>query len=443
MVIRFIKKEIKNSSREGREEGSALASVLMIATIIVLFIGGIFSVIVMQGRFIQRDIHKTQSMYAAEQHLFEYLYSKRDSLLSESDRNANYEHVRFANHGLLGLVQSSGFVGNQESHIQVLIGTQADPYLDFAIALGDTNSALTLTGSPSISGDIQTGQRGVQFDNFRGSPYQGTFDGKNTQPTDVYDDFQDFGSILDSLISSFEDKVRSNENSVNRFLFEDDADSDDLNAIPPDMTEIIVKGNLAIDKPLSVSDYLQILVSDSVFITEKMEGSHLIIYSGEYLELSEKAEVQGQFFTPGNAVVSGQSYLRYPSVLGVYFKQAGFEPKTPLQLTGDSIIDGLLLTVHENVSSASGSDFKNIVEDNALIRGAFFNTGLSEITGSVFGTVITDSFEFYESPTSYVNWIREGEIDVFQRPDRLSLPYNFGSIQEYEIIDYRIIDEAP
>jgi len=443
LAIRFIKKEIKNTSREGREEGSALASVLIIATIIVLFIGGIFSVIVMQGRFIQRDIHKTQSVYAAEQHLFEYVYSKRDSLLSESDRNANYEHVRFTNHGLFGLVHSSGFVGNQESHIQVLVGTQADPYLDFAIALGDTNSALSLTGNPSILGDILTGQKGIQFDNFRGSPYRGTFEGENRPLTEVYSDLQDFGMILDSLVTGFDDTINSAETSQDTFLFEDDTEADDLIAVPSETKRIIVQGNLVIDKPVRVSDYVEILVSDSVFIYEKIEGSHLIVYSGEYVELSENAEAQGQFFTSGNAVVSGQSYLRYPSILGVYFRQAGFEPQSPLRLSGDSIIDGLLLTVHEDVSSARRSDFKNTIEENAIVRGAFFNTGLSEIKGSVFGTVITNSFEFYDSPRSYVNWIREGEMDVFQRPERLSLPYNFGSIQEYEIIDYRIIDEAP
>lgn len=64
---------IKTSEIWVDEEGSALSSVLIISVIILTFIGAILSGVLLQARFIQRDINQAKAMYAAEQQLFEYL----------------------------------------------------------------------------------------------------------------------------------------------------------------------------------------------------------------------------------------------------------------------------------------------------------------------------------------------------------------------------------
>ena len=65
---------------------------------------------------------------------------------------------------------------------------------------------------------------------------------------------------------------------------------------------------------------------------------------------------------------------------------------------------------------------KNIIEEGAIVRGVYFNSGITEHKGKILGTLLTQNFQFYESPTSYINWIREGEIDLSLRPRKLAIP---------------------
>jgi len=103
---------IKTSEIWRNEEGSALSSVLIISVIILTFIGAILSGILLQARFIQKDINKTKANYAAEKQLFEYL------------SNPEIEHsgiqIEFQNG--FEQVQSSAIVGNTSITVQAIVG---------------------------------------------------------------------------------------------------------------------------------------------------------------------------------------------------------------------------------------------------------------------------------------------------------------------------------
>ena len=168
-------KKIINLPIKEYEEGSALASVLIITTILFLFIGGILSAFMVQSKFIQRDIDQTHAIYSAEKQLYEYFYYKQQKIGQNVIPEYLQTNVNSKQHGLYDLVESKSIKKNRVSTLKTLIGSNADQLLKFAVVLGDTNSALTLTGNPKIAGNMQVGAKGIRNDNFRGIPFKGSF----------------------------------------------------------------------------------------------------------------------------------------------------------------------------------------------------------------------------------------------------------------------------
>lgn len=434
-------KKIINLAIKEYEEGSALASVLIISTILFLFIGGILSAFMVQSRFIQRDIDQTFAIYTAEKQLYEYFYYKQQMIGQNDIPEYLQTNVTSKQHGLYDLVESNSIIKKRTSTLKALIGSNGDELLKFAIVLGDTNSALTLTGRPKIVGNMQVGAKGIRNDNFRGIPFEGSFVGERVTPTDLFESFKEIGVHIDSLILQFKYQINNVGRKNNLLLITDDIDSRTINFIPDSISTMVVQGNFTINSAISFPDFSTILVSDTLKISEEVRGKHLIFYAEKLIELSEKAAVQAQFFTERNIVVKGETHLRYPSILANYFKPLGFETQIPIHLDETSSINGLILTVHDSPLSTTNKDHKNIIEDQAKVRGAYFNSGITENKGEIMGTILTNNFQFYESPTSYINWIREGVIDYTQRPDKFVIPISIGDSLSIEVLDWRLMNE--
>lgn len=434
-------KKIINLAIKEYEEGSALASVLIITTILFLFIGGILSAFMVQSKFIQRDIDQTHAIYSAEKQLYEYFYYKQQKIGQNVIPEYLQTNVNSKQHGLYDLVESKSIKKNRVSTLKTLIGSNADQLLKFAVVLGDTNSALTLTGNPKIVGNMQVGAKGIRNDNFRGIPFKGSFVGKRVTPTDLFESFREIGDDIDSLINHFNYQLLNARRKNNVLLITDDIDSGTFNSFSDSISTVIIQGNFTINSAISFPDFSTILVSDTLKISEEVSGKHLIFYAEKLIELSEKAAVQAQFFTERNIVVKGETHLRYPSILANYFKPRGFETEIPIYLDDKSSVNGLILTVHDSPLSTTNKDYKNIIEDQVKVRGAYFNSGITENKGIIMGTILTSNFQFYESPTSYINWIREGEIDNTQRPEKFVIPISIGDSLLIEVLDWRLMNE--
>ena len=166
-----------------KEEGSALATVLIISVIISLFVGAILSGILLQSRFIQRDINSFKALYAAEEGIYRFLneYSNPDSFqANQKVRLSNGEETEITASTFGGFldVQSTALVSGQERTIRMLAGGKSISVFDGVIALGDTNSALTVTGNTFVKGDIISSGRGIRTESFKGVPYRGSIEGE-------------------------------------------------------------------------------------------------------------------------------------------------------------------------------------------------------------------------------------------------------------------------
>ncbi|MBO6524840.1 MAG: hypothetical protein JJ971_13495 [Balneolaceae bacterium] len=125
-----------------KEDGSALATVLNISVIISLFIGTVLSGILLQSRFIQRDIHSFKALYVAEEGVYRFLneYSITENLQTNQEiilSDGSEVEVTVSLFGGFLDVESTAQVSNQQRTIRILSGKKGSNVVEYALLLSE------------------------------------------------------------------------------------------------------------------------------------------------------------------------------------------------------------------------------------------------------------------------------------------------------------------
>ncbi len=426
------------------EQGSALITVLIIALIVALFIGAILGGINVQSTFIQHDIDRSKALYRAEQQIYEFLYSGQEPDSTGTITSTNY--------GGFLKISSSSQVKKQKITLEVLAGAIPDSVFDYAIALKDTNSSLSVTGSTNINGDIASGSNQIERSTFKGFPFRGSFTGeaKKKNMRDFFPALQ-YESLevqLDRHTSFFESD-RKNQFTVRDLselaqsqagdsLYFADSQEWSVNqttTFPKDIV-VLVEGNLTITGDGNLGTYTTFIARDTLSIGGSVTATHAILSAGTFMELRDQVSMNAQLISKGRIQLRDQVYLTYPSM--VYTSTTTFlgEQQEVIHLQEESTVDGTLVYPIET-GRFNREQFRIKIDENALLRGSIYNQGQTELTGTVYGSVLTKQFFFYESPTTYINWIKDAEIDINQRPQDFIVPIGFSDSTKYVILDWK------
>lgn len=430
------------------EEGSALITVLIIALIVALFIGAVLGGIYVQSTFIQQDIDRTKALYQAEQQIYDFLYSGE-----ESDSTGT---IIPTNYGGFLKINSSSQVKKQKITLEVLVGAISDSVFNYAVALKDTNSSLSLTGSTTISGDIASAYNQIERSTFKGFPFRGSFTGeaKKKNMRDFFPDFQyeSLDAQLDRhtyffesenknqfIIQDLNELAQSQKGDTIYFSDSQEWSVNQTTAIPKDIV-IFVEGNLTITGDGDLGTYTTFIAKDTLSIGGRVTASHAILSAGKFMELHDQVSMNAQLISRGRIQLKDQVYLTYPSL--IYTSTTTFlgEQQEVIHLQDESTVDGTLVYPIET-GRFNREQFRIKVDENALVRGSIYNQGQTELAGTVFGSVLTKQFFFYESPTTYINWIKDAEIDISQRPQDFIVPIGFSDSTKYVILDWKEVTE--
>jgi len=445
----------------GEEEGAALPSVLIIIVMISLMAGTVLMGLVVQGRFIQRDIDALKARYTAEGAVFQYLAAlsrnevpNKEIVLPDSSR-AKVEAEQFG--GFLKLTSTAG-MGKARIKIQVLAGIGADSVFRDAVALGDISSALNLAGDMEIQGDIRTGRLGVKTTDFKGSVFSGTVDGNihraDTSALPVFDK-----TLFQEEIRQFRAKTIARPSHARiitpgRYRAEEIREwtSSDSSAViyidgdveifsrkkiswPRPLT-IIAGGNIMLRGDIAYRPFTKIISGDTLSLSGNITGSHGLFFADKKLSVEEDVSVSGQFIAGREISVGDQAYLKYPSLLYLETVSEETVRKGKIELTGRSRIDGIVI-VPPPEAGRTEDRMKLTVGKEALVRGAIYNGARTELHGKILGSVSTFQFYFYHSPTAYINWIKDTRIDLSGRPSNFVVPLGFGKNENYRLLDWK------
>lgn len=438
-----------------QEQGSALSSVLIVLVIVTLFIGGILGGVVLQLRFIQRDINHQHLMYEAEGELFRFFHQRT---LSDVPLDTTFVTIPSSNHRIQtrvryhgGFIQTTSRIESNRNPITIhaLFGDRPDSVFNRAVVVSDSNSTLSLAGSTRIRGNITGGIQDLTTNSFKGFPFSGAFDGEFEREAPSFPNLA--FSYIQEQITSFEDVFSSSSTGIasakslaegaqrnaQRVMIGTDQEVSRPVSFGNTRTEtVFVRGNLLVSSMLELPPYSMLVVEDSLIVDGAVSGEHVVIYAGSYLGLTGTSKVSGQLLSNGPISISGDTYLTYPSAILSNKEFSGTGESYSIRLQDKAILDGTLLYPFRT-GQINPAAFRVVIDTSATVRGALYTNGQTQLQGTVLGSVLTHQFYFYESPTDYINWIKDANIDVNQRPDRFIVPMGFRVNPTYTIVDWR------
>lgn len=448
----FLKLELVRS-----EEGSALASVLIIIVIITIFIGIVLSGISAQNHFIQQDVNEVKARYAAEAGIASFLsanhYSSitRDTSLRVMVKDSMQVSIHAKPFGGFLDIESTATIKGKEKKVRVLYGVSTTDSFEQAVILGDTSSVLMLTGSTQLKGDILTGQSGTRTTDFKGISFSGSMEGEQEYRSGKL--LPDFDvsfiqnqeevinrSLQDGIFSSFASNYKGigNINSMegDTLYFEENTSwsSKDSIKFPKDLT-IVVDGSLSLNGNYHFGSYSKLLVRDTLRVGGSVRGEHQLLYAGKSLQIGGGATLSAQVLSGNEIIIRDDAYLTYPSLLFTSEEFSAERKEVIIDVRDRSRVDGTIIYPVPANNFTSGL-FKIRVTEDAFVRGAIYSKGQTELHGTVQGSVLTQQFYFYESPSSYINWLKGAVIDISQRPENYVVPLGFSQDPEYQLLDW-------
>ena len=457
-------KRVRFHSVAGEQEGSGFLMVLVLITVMSILIAAVLALYVAQHRFIRRDAHRLQARYAAEAGV----YIAMDSLQQNPSWRAveavvdlpegQTSHVTVEAFGGYVLIRSAAQYRRSRCTARALIGEVPPPSFENALQQWDGESGLHLAGTTAITGNIVVGRRGVKTKTFKRQRFTGRIRGAVFNVPDLQPPYFD-SRFLQTAIEEAERYLRGASDpllsdpkalplarrlpSENRVYVA----SGDLRLTPADslllqepMT-VMAQGDLIVEGPIPLQPGTMLLAGKTLQIGKRVTGRDGLFFGREGLAITDTTRLSGQFFSRAYIRAAAAAYLAYPSVL--YVTGERVVPDGSIVVEDGAVIDGTLIypPMDPRPEVRRG---RVRIQPAAQVRGAIFNAHETEFHGTLYGALLTRHFYFYESPTSYVNWLKDAVVNVEERPANYLLPLGFSPAPRLAVLRWDVfLEEAP
>ena len=434
--------------RAADQQGSALLTVLAMIVILSILVGSVLTVHVIQYRFIHRDVHRVQARYCAEAGV----YTTIERLQKQPYWRPKNEIVTLAGAGsaLVTVESFGGFLLIRSSvqrsksryTVRAWVGEIPPNAFRNAIFLWGTESSLNVAGHTQVIGDIIIGERGMTESIFKGQGFDGLVAGEVHATPGLEAPFFDH-SLFDQAIDRCETYLlhyaylspldgAGEELSSTPSLPSENARivrTDDLRLSVRDSllfdepVTIITGGDLILEGPLHFLPGTIFISGGTLHLQDNVVGEGGLFYGRRRIEVTGSRHCAGQFLSAEHIRISRNAYLRYPSVLYISGSAAVFGGS--IEITHHTAVDGTV--IHPTLSPQPDMPRARIqIADSAKVRGAVYNGLETEMSGSIYGSLLTHQLYFYDTPTSYINWLKDATINVSRRPINYVCPLQFS-----------------
>lgn len=434
------------------EDGSALVTVLVLVAIASTLVGLVLSHAALRHRFVQRDVHRLQARYVAETGVVRAL-DRLDGTLRPLDVVLDVEgeggqtipcSVHVEPFGLLARVRATASVRGERWTIGALAGMTPPPAVENALVFGDDRSNLTLTGSTRVTGPLHVGARGVETSSLRGQRFTGAIEGDvDRDPQVALPTFDDAGqNVLDragrwlrspppGARASWENPARAARHNGRRVFYVDGGLS--LSAADQSVFDapalVLATGDVSLEGALTLAPGSIVVAGRTLRVAGDVRGSNVLLVGRKGVFAGGRIRLSAQLVSESQIAVGGEARFDDPSLAYVE------RPDGRVRLSGTAHIDGWVL-VPNTSDDVSNRDPEVVVSDSASVRGALYNVATTELHGTVLGSVLARRFAFYQSPTHYVNWVKDAVVDVTRRPAPFVAPFGFDASPRPQIITW-------
>lgn len=445
--------------RESR--GASLLVTLVVLTVATVLVGAVLVLHQAQYRFLRRDAHRLQARYAAEAGVYMVLDSlQQNPAWLPQNRlvplpDGQESRVTVEPFGGYLFVRSTSRYRRSRCTVRALAGEIPPDSFRNALVLWDRESSLHVAGRTRIGGPVVVGPRGLRRSTYRRRRFTGRIEGAVHATAGLQPPYFD-GSFLERATDNLDELLgRSSspgfeetyvaarhlpsENPVYAVPGSLHLTSADSTLLGTPVT-LVAQGDLTLDGPLRYAPGTTFVAGRVLRLEDGVDGREGLFYGRDGIVVAGTMQGAGQFFSRAAIRVARGAYLHYPSVL--YVTGEGAEQGAAITVEDGAAVDGTL--VHPAIEPApTQKGGRIVVAAGARARGALYNAHETELHGTIYGTVLTYQLYFYESPTHYVNWLKDATIDIGERPIPYLLPLRFSRRPRLSVLHWEIHTEEP
>ncbi len=452
------------------EQGYALASILLLITILSLVGSSILLLQYHAKQLALIDVAKVKTEYAAESGIAEVLSRCRflEEISDMTSRSSNHyafkdgseAQVEVRPWGSFLLVRSEGSFHKIKTIRFALVADLPSVPFNNALVFGNPNHQLIFASTSSITGNVVVGHPGVTIGNLRGRvsptriPIHGDIKKETTskvpvpgflQLTAEINAYQGLlskgaegaGGLPRGLTFSSTEAIHIRSGAIPDsldYLFVQGDVSIEGNVsrrYPP--LYIVVDGTITLQKDSQLRGVIALIASKEIEIKQGAWTDQAILFSRKSVELQEQASVSAQLIASLIRLNEG-SVARYPSVLLSLAPDSSLTAKQEILIKNQASVEGFVGCMS---AGNTGHDKRLVIlEPAATITGAVYSNHNITLDGTVIGTVITNDFYFYEAPTTYLGWLRSGNIDRTKLPSGFLVPPGFSHEIKLDVLEW-------
>ncbi|MCP4553727.1 MAG: hypothetical protein GY834_17180 [Bacteroidetes bacterium] len=420
------------------QNGSVLvAALVMIAVLLTLFLSA-FSYGVARYSVHVKNQFQIQATYLAESginRLVTMLNSQEIELESQVDDTlridiedvGNYA-VTLRPYGAYHLIESIGFSGSQKSTKYILLGTVLHEFTDNALTITDKRFPIVATGLTRITGDIYsppvqltTGQiegRGIIDENFHtgkriivdsiASPYS-TFSIIDKYSEYVYQYLKPEAKTVSTSI-----QVSGNDeffNGKGLVAVQGNLELNDviLKRAKRPLT-ILVSGWVAIGGKSELQGLVEIVSEQFIKLSDSSVCVGGLLYAEDSITIEDDAYFSGQAISHSQLNISDSSHIAYPSLLLTNSSVFSDKVKFGIRISTDIPITADIMYVSTDTLKQKDNEVIEI-DSNVTFTGVVYSSDYLNLYGNVSGSVITTNLKFVIPPTTYINWLKDVNIN--------------------------------
>ncbi|MBI2968485.1 MAG: hypothetical protein HYY40_11835 [Bacteroidetes bacterium] len=327
-------------------------------------------------------------------------------------------HLRRLQWGIFEIGISKGSVGKYSQTLAALLGAKLGSDNNLALVVADHDKPLSLCGKTFIKGLCYLPVAGVKRAYIEGQSFTGdklidgevrTSDSKlppvNPEIIDGNSRYMNGEYAETDSIIDFE-KMDDNDSISNSFL------NKTLVMKSTGPIEVINK---------KYSGNIRLVSGSNIFISSMAELSDVILYA-PIVEIEKGFTGTIQVFASDTLIVNEDVKLIYPSAAGVIGLEKNKGGK--IWLGKNTLAEGVIFAYSEN--GGGKNPVWVSVDKDAIIKGILFCSGMVEMKGSVYGTIICDKFILTTPSSVYENNLLNATVDA----SRLSVHFAGADILE-------------
>jgi hypothetical protein len=293
--------------------------------------------------------------------------------------------------------------GRFSSQKNILVGVRLKSYP--ALYLESSNSAFTLAGSSSIFGSCYLPSANISYSYIETKQFTGKeLPKENIVPLKLFQSLIDknyFKQIFDQIYNTV-----ISEDRVNWDMY---SDSSEIKRNFSDKTLVLISTDPLKINYKNIEGNIIIISSKSIYVYNESRFKDVILIA-PIIKFEKNFKGTLQCIANDSIYVGESVVFEYPSILAL-MRNKKSNVNMNIQLSGNDSLNGELVLYDQYEAD---NKYNCISIKKSFVQGQIYSSGFSELSGTIYGSVITRRLTLHTSSSIYDNVLMDCNLNAFK-----------------------------